>query len=322
MTCSDSFALPLLAFGVSNPAAGWSFSLRGTNVGRKDQNIVASAGTPGVFNVGVTWNEIPHNYSNKALTPYTNSSGGVLRVPATIPITFKKLATVAGDEPGVLASDQLAAAYQAEFLAPTPARHADQPRALRVRLEQLQRRRLQRGVRPAREDRHPSPASARSATGRPARSTSSSPSPWTTCTNEITLAAEHDGGTFQVRGEYFYSDFANGIDTLRWENVWASAAPGADYDVWDRLVATTGARPLSPDNQYHNATVTAGVNMPPTAGCPSPRPSASSTRTRRCSRTRTPQRRGQQDAPALHRRRRRSAPPASMRTTSSTRSAA
>ena len=61
-------------------------------------------------------------------------------------------------------------------------------------------------------------------------------------TNEITLAAEHDGGTFQVRGEYFYSDFANGIDTLRWENVWASGAAGADYDVWDRLVATTGAR--------------------------------------------------------------------------------
>ena len=39
-------------------------------------------------------------------------------MPATVPITFKKLATAAADTPGVLASDELVAAYQAEFLVP------------------------------------------------------------------------------------------------------------------------------------------------------------------------------------------------------------
>jgi hypothetical protein len=68
------------------------------------------------------WIGVPHNYSNKALTPYTTSGArpGVLEVPANVPITFKKLATAAADTPGVLASDNLIAAYQRTSLAPTP----------------------------------------------------------------------------------------------------------------------------------------------------------------------------------------------------------
>jgi MtrB/PioB family decaheme-associated outer membrane protein len=256
----DNFVLPSVLFGVSDASTGWFFDLRGANLGRNDQTIVAATGKPGVFNLGVTWNETPHNYSNQALTPYTNSRGGLLSVPAAIPITFKKLATAAADTPGVLASDDLAAAYQAEFLAPTPlGTQTDHGRfaldwngadviGLSVAYDRREKTGSRSGFGPV-GDRPPRTLNVQFA------------EPVDYLTNEVTLAAEHDGGTFQVRGEYLYSDFANGTDTLRWENVWTSAAPGADFDVWDRLVATVGARPLSPDNQYHNATVSAGVNL-------------------------------------------------------------
>jgi len=80
-------------------------------------------------------------------------------------------------------------------------------------------------------------------------------------TNEVTLAAEHKGAGYQLRAEYLFSDFANQIDTLRWQNVYTTAAPGADADTWDRLVGTWGAKPLAPDNRYHNAQLSGGLDL-------------------------------------------------------------
>jgi MtrB/PioB family decaheme-associated outer membrane protein len=258
---SEDFVLPLLTFGVTDSASGWFFNLRGTNVGLNDQNINVSTGKPGTYRFGVIWNEIPHHYSNKALTPYTHRGGGLLTVPATIPITFKKLATAAADTPGVLASDDLAAAYQAEYLAPTPL--GTQTNHGRFSLDVNAADALGLSVAYDRREKTGSKWGFGPVGDRPPRTLNVQfAEPVDYLTNDLTVAAEHDGGSFQVRGEFLYSEFANGIDTVRWENVWASGAPGADYDVWDRLVATVGARPLPPDNTYKNALVTAGVNLP------------------------------------------------------------
>ena len=62
--------------------------------------------------------------------------------------------------------------------------------------------------------------------------------------------------------EYQFSDFANQIDTLQWQNIYATAAPGATFDVWDRSVSTFGVRPLSPDNRAHHVTAIMGGNLP------------------------------------------------------------
>ena len=75
---SDDFVLPRLTFGVADRASGWFFDLRGSNVGRNDQNISMATGMPGRYRFGVTWNETPHHYSSKALTPYINRGGGLL----------------------------------------------------------------------------------------------------------------------------------------------------------------------------------------------------------------------------------------------------
>jgi hypothetical protein len=82
-------------------------------------------------------------------------------------------------------------------------------------------------------------------------------------TNDLTFAAEHQGNRYQVRAEYLFSDFANRVDTLQWENVYATPAfPGATYDVWDRSVSVYGVRPLPPDNRYHNLSGSFGADLP------------------------------------------------------------
>jgi hypothetical protein len=81
-------------------------------------------------------------------------------------------------------------------------------------------------------------------------------------TNDLTLSAEHQGSRYVAQFEYLFSNFANEIDTLVWENVYATAAPDATYDVWDRAVSTFGRRPLPPDNRYHNLSVGLAGELP------------------------------------------------------------
>lgn len=257
----NNYFLPAVSVSMTDRAAGWYFDMNGVNVSRDDQTIRAEAGAFGRWSLKVGWVEIPHHFSNKALTPYIQRSPGLFTVPATVPITFKKLATAAADAPAVLASDALVAAYQSTYLAATPL--AMQTNAGRfaarwsgtesLTLDVIYDRRIKDGSRATYGpigDRPPRTLNIQLA------------EPVDYDTNEITFAAEHDGGGYQLRGEYQFSDFANQIDTMQWQNVYATAAPGATYDAWDRSVSAFGVRPLSPDNRYHNVTATAGVNLP------------------------------------------------------------
>jgi hypothetical protein len=63
-------------------------------------------------------------------------------------------------------------------------------------------------------------------------------------TNDLTISGEHSGARYLAQFEYLFSDFANSVDTLLWQNVFTTAQPGATYDVWDRSVSTYGRRPL------------------------------------------------------------------------------
>ncbi|MFA5911660.1 MAG: MtrB/PioB family outer membrane beta-barrel protein [Vicinamibacterales bacterium] len=257
----NNFFVPAMNFSMADRAAGWYFDLSGVNVSRDDQTIRAEAGSFGRWRLKADWVETPHSFSNKAVTPYVQRTPGVFTVPATVPITFKKLATGAGDTAGVLASDDLIAAYQANFLAATPlamqtnaGRFAARWSAIdSLALDVVYDRRDKSGSRPTYGpigDRPPRTLNIQLA------------EPVDYNTNEFTLAAEHLGGHYQVRAEYQFSDFANQIDTMQWQNVYANGQPGATYDVWDRSVSVFGVRPLSPDNRYHNITGMFGTNLP------------------------------------------------------------
>lgn len=257
----NNFFVPDMNFAMADRTAGWYFGLSGVNVSRDDQTIRAEAGLFGRWRLKAGWVETPHNFSNKAVTPYIQRRPGVFTVPATVPITFKKLATAAADTAGVLASDDLIAAYQAAFLAPTPLAMQTNAGSFAARwlavdslaLDVVYDRRDKSGSRPTYGpigDRPPRTLNIQLA------------EPVDYNTNEVTLAAEHQGGQYQLRGEYQFSDFANQVDTMQWQNIYTNGQPGATYDVWDRSVSVFGVRPLSPDNRYHNLTGMFGTNLP------------------------------------------------------------
>jgi MtrB/PioB family decaheme-associated outer membrane protein len=257
----DDAYLPTLRLNVFDPAKGWYFDFTGANVSLSDRKIDARGGRYGTWRLAVDWSDIPHNFSNKAETPYLRSAPGLFEVPATVPITFKKLATAVADTPGVLASDALIAAYQGAFLAPTPL--ALQSRFGRIALEYEGLSDLRLAVAYDRRRKDGLKSTFGPIGDRPPRTLNiqfTEPVDYTT--QDLTLSAEWTGSKYQAQFSYLFSDFANGIDTLSWENVYATAAPGATTDTWDRAVSVFGRRPLAPDNRYHNVSVGFGAELP------------------------------------------------------------
>jgi MtrB/PioB family decaheme-associated outer membrane protein len=257
----DQFFLPYLAFSVAEPGGARFFTLSGSNVSRRDQTILIEAGHAGVWHVAADWNEVPHNFSNKAVTPYIQRAPGLFDVPATVPITFKKLATAAADTAGVLASDELIAAYQRTFLHPVDLR--TQTNVGRFGASWTGSDALNLAFSYNMRDKYGSKNTFGPIGDRPPRTLNIElAEPVDYRTNELTFAAEHKGTGYQVRAEYLFSDFANAVDTLQWQNVYAAVVPGETYDTWDRSVSTYGVRPLPPDNRYHNISTMIGADMP------------------------------------------------------------
>ena len=258
----DDFYLPGVTFNVRSRPTGWFFDLNGVNVSRDDQTILASGGRPGTWAFEASWLGVPHNFSNKAATPYIRRGAGLFEVPATVPITFKRLGTSsAADIPGVLASDALVAAYQGAFLTLTPL--GTQTNSGHFSASWAGSEWVTLGLAYDLRDK----SGLKSAYGpigdRPPRTLNIQlTEPVDYRTNDLTFSAEHQGRAYTIRGEYLLSDFANRIDTLTWENVFATPAPGATADVWDRSVSAFGVRPLPPDNRYHNVSGMVGGELP------------------------------------------------------------
>lgn len=257
----DNVFLPGAQLSITDRVTGWFVNARAADVSRDDRTILAEGGRPGVWSFRGDWFGIPHNFSNKAVTPYTERSPGLFEVPAPVPITFKKLATAAADTAGVLASDALIAAYQAQFLGATPLATETNRGTFAASWSGSDVVSLALAFN--RRDKSGSKSTFGPIGDRPPRTLNIQlAEPVDYGTNDFTVAAEHQGSRYQVRAEYLLSDFENEIDTLRWQNVYATPSPGATFDTWDRSVSTFGARPLPPDNRYHNVSATFGADLP------------------------------------------------------------
>ena len=257
----DTFFVPQLRLNLFDTRNGGFVDLRGANVSRNDQSVSASFGRVNQWDVRVNWNEVPHNFSNHAQTPYILRGPGLFEVPATVPITFKKLATAAADTAGVLASDDLIASYQRAFLHPTSL--TTQNNFGRVAFDAAVTDALRFSAAYDRIRKDGARATYGPIGDRPPRTLNIQlTEPVDYRTNQLTLAAEHQGARYVAQFEYLYSDFANEVDTLVWQNVYATAQPGATYDVWDRAVSTFGRRPLPPDNRYHNLSFGLAGDLP------------------------------------------------------------
>jgi MtrB/PioB family decaheme-associated outer membrane protein len=257
----DSVFLPGAQLSIADRVSGWFLDARGANISRDDRSILVEGGRPGVWNFKGDWFGIPHNFSNKAVTPYVQRSPGLFEAPASVPITYKILATTAADTAGVLASDALTAAYQAQYLSATPL-------AMQTTVGQFSASwsgsdMLSLGLAYDKRDKSGSRSTFGPIGDRPPRTLNIQlAEPVDYRTNDLTFAAEHQGGRYQVRAEYLLSDFENEIDTLKWQNIYATPSPTATFDTWDRSVSTYGVRPLPPDNRYHNISATFGTDLP------------------------------------------------------------
>jgi len=252
--------VPRIVFNLFRPGATWFVDSNSANIGRGDQTFSARGGRAGLWSLGFDWSDIPHNFSNKAQTPYTLSGVGLLTAPSKVPITFKRLATAAADAPGVLASDQLIAEYQSRFLRPTGlatdtsfGRLAGDFTGDLLRVGVAYDLRKQTGLK----------SSFGPIGDRPPRSLNLQlTEPVDHLTQDVTLSAERIGKKYQLQFNYLFSNFSNRVDTLVWENIYTTAAPDSPYDVWDRAVSVFGRRPLNPDNAYHNLSLSVARDLP------------------------------------------------------------
>lgn len=257
----DDAYVPGLSLNLFDTARGWYFDFSAANVSLDDQTILARGGLAGRWKLDVDWLNTPHNLSNKAVTPLIRRGPGLLEVPATVPITFKKLATVAADAPNVLASDELIAGHQTAFLAPTPLRTDGS--VGHIALEYAGAEALKLAVAYDRRRREGLKSTFGPIGDRPPRTLNIQlTEPVDSRTQDITVSGERVGEQYQMQVSYLFSDFANRVDTLVWENIFATAPPDATADLWDRAVSTFGRRPLAPDNRYHNVSFSAARDLP------------------------------------------------------------
>jgi MtrB/PioB family decaheme-associated outer membrane protein len=241
--------------------SGLFANLKGTNTGRSDQRFGLSAGKLGLWQLDVAWEEIPHLFSNKAQSVYTERSPGVLEAPQSMVIPFKKLATVSGDAPGVVASDNVIGAYAKAFSRPVPLGIQSRTGTFGLRYDGIEKTRF--SAQYTRRTRTGTRLGYGPIGDRPPRTLNIElAEPVDHRTGDLRLGAAYDGGSYQLRAEYLLSDFANGVDDLLWQNVYVTPAAGATFENWDRSISAWGRRPLAPDNRYHNGTLTGGVTLP------------------------------------------------------------
>ena len=257
----DDAYVPGMRLSVFDLSSGWFFDFRGANASLSDQSFWGRGGRAGQWSLSFDWIEIPHNLSNKAQTPYLRRGPGFLAVPARVPITFKKLATTPADTPNVLASDDLIAAYQAQFLSPTPL--STSSNIGRIAAEYSGFEVLKLAMAYDLREKSGLKASFGPIGDRPPRTLNIQlTEPVDHRTQDLTLSAEHVGRKYVLQFSYLFSDFANRVDTLVWENIYTSAPPGATFDVWDRAVSVSGRRALDPDNRYHNLSFSIARELP------------------------------------------------------------
>ena len=78
----DDAYVPGLTLSVFDPDKRRYFDFTGSNVSLEDQRLHARGGAFGTWRVGADWTSVPHNFSNKAQTPYLRRGPGLLGASA------------------------------------------------------------------------------------------------------------------------------------------------------------------------------------------------------------------------------------------------
>ncbi len=239
--------------------SGLFLDVKGKNLLRDDQSIRVGFGKFGLWSLVLDRNETPHNLSFKAMTPFRDQGDGLYTVDSTVGIPNQHLAGTAAQMdandlataawlPGQLRRTSLATQRDktGATLSLTPTEHLK----LRLILSDEQRTGTKVGYGPI-GDRPPRTLNVQLA------------EPLDFSSRELRLEAEYNRSRYQAMLTYTVSKFENNLDAFTWQNIYTDNVAGTTYDQWtSHRVATFGRKPLSPDNQYQNATLSLGVNLP------------------------------------------------------------
>jgi len=236
---------------------GYYLGANGKDVGRDDQNIRLDGGRYGTWGAFFEWDEIVHNLSNKAQTPYV-SQGGLLTVPTTVTPSTKNLGTITAAQQQ--ANDVLTEAYLANKLHPVKLSNDRRKGTAGFNFSLLDNLKLRLTV--SDEERDGNKVSYGPIGDRPPRILNIQlAEPIDYRTKEAKLEADYTGKGYQANLTYLISKFDNNIDTLTWQNIYTDTAAGTS-ELWDRPVGTFGRRALPQDNLYQNISLALGVDLP------------------------------------------------------------
>jgi MtrB/PioB family decaheme-associated outer membrane protein len=263
----DGFYLYDLTLEAIDTPSGHFIDFQGQNISRDDQELRFGLGSFGTWRLDLEQNKIPHNISNRALTPYIYQGNGQFTVPTPIlPGNIFGYPNNAADRNIVLATDEATADWLETHL-----RHTDLG-------TQRNRTSASLAVRPLdglkfrltyADDRKDGSKITYGPIGnRPPNILDiqfTEPIDYTT--REVKFEAEYNRANYQTLFSYFFSNFANDNDTLQWQNIWGTPANDLSYIVGTgtggtHRLATFGQRALAPDNNYHNVSLSAGIDLP------------------------------------------------------------
>jgi len=199
-----------------------------TNLGLDTRTFGVEGGKQGTYKVIIKYDELPHNISDSAVTPYLGSGTDTL----TLPGTWVK----AGDTAGMT---NLASSLQPVDLETKRKRLGLGASLLSVRDWVF-----------AVNARHETKEGTQRIAGTFTFSAAQLVQPVDYVTNQVDVSASYIGSKWQARLAYYGSTFSNNNASLTWDNPYTSAA-GAEK----------GQLALAPDNAFHQILASAGYSF-------------------------------------------------------------
>lgn len=272
-------------------ASGRYLEFKGSDVGRKDQDFKLRLGQPGKWGIEAEWDEIPHLISNKAQTPYNYQGNGLYTVPVTAGIELTREDTAYVISPGVFgtnaagggattANDTTLANYLNSYAQPTDL--GTERKKGSVALTYSPAASLKFRLSYSDEKKEGSQITGAALDDRPRRSLDALiPEPVDYVTRDLKFEAAYTGEAAQANFSYLLSKFENNVKALTWQNIYtdpvvggldgystfhcdtpANCPAGPGGDGTKGYIANYGRMALYPDNNYQNATLTFGLNLP------------------------------------------------------------
>jgi MtrB/PioB family decaheme-associated outer membrane protein len=256
---------------VLDTLSGRFIKLDGENLLRTDQSVRFQIGDlRRGWKFIINRDEIPHRYSNSAMTPFIYRGSGLFTLPDQVSIIkdgddATGTPSLVPTAPQMTVNDSLIADYLKTFLRPEEL--AIQRNRTDIALNFLPSNQVAFHLNYSDERRDGSKLAYGPIGDRPPRTLNVQvQEPVDYITREIHAGFEYSGKRLQSQLRYVLSLFENNINAMQWENIYFEPDVGSDFVAsvagTPRNVSSFGQRSLAPDNFAHNIAFSGGLNLP------------------------------------------------------------